>query len=119
MDRDELIEALQGGGAASSLCREALLAGAGVVFHSGLVATADLRTIYRRRAEHLSRLGIEAVDAEDAADKLDRTTHGNLAIARVESPDGRHFFQVFLDPARQHVVACLAVPDETGGSEPT
>jgi len=110
MDRDKLVAALDGAGIAGELCRDALLAGADLHVLPGLVPTRELRTIYRRRAEHLRSHGIEAIDADQAADELDRTPHADLVVGRVESEPGGHFFQLFLDPTRERVVACLAVP---------
>ena len=88
----------------------------------GAVATAELRTIYRRRAEHLRQHGAPAVDADDAADaadRLDQTAHTDLVVGRVDGGLGRHVFQLFFDAAAEHVVACLAIPDQQRTNEST
>lgn len=83
MEREHLIAALTGAGEAATLCRQALLDDAELVMSPSTVPTAD---------------------------RLDRTAHAELAVARVDGGPGGHVFQLFLDPARQQVVACLAVP---------
>ncbi|HXH78362.1 hypothetical protein [Nocardioides sp.] len=110
MDREHLLAALEDAGEAAALCRHALLEGAALDLHPGSVPTAALRDIYRSRAEHLRDHEIAAVGADDAADRLDRTSHASLRIGAVDGGPGGHFFQLFLDPAGEELVACLAVP---------
>jgi hypothetical protein len=115
VNQEQLLAALSGAGEAAGLCRRALLTGAELEVFPGVVPTAELRTIYRRRAEHLRRTGIAAIDADEAADRLDRTTHVDLVIGKVDGGPGDHFFQLFFDPAIEHLVACLTVPAESRG----
>lgn len=114
VDRTELITKLEGAGAAAELCRKALLDGAELEVFPGVVSSTELRTIYRRRAEHLRQTGVQAIGADEAADRLERTPDTDLVIAKVAGLGG-HFFQLLLDPALEGVVACLAVPARSSG----
>ncbi len=121
MDREHLIAALGDvgqGGEAGALCRQALLDGAELVMLPGTVPTAALREIYRSRAEHLRQRRVPAIGADEAADQLERSAHATLRIGSVDGGPGSHFFQLFLDPAGEQVVACLAVPDQDEATEP-
>ncbi|MCW2834372.1 MAG: hypothetical protein JWN68_2325 [Nocardioides sp.] len=111
MDREHLLAALAraDAGDATDLCRQAVLEGAELDVAPMSVPTAALRGIYRSRAEHLLEHEVAAVGAHDAADRLDRTSHASLRIGSVAGGRG-HFFQLFLDPAGQELVACLMVP---------
>lgn len=113
MDRDQLISALAGAGEAARLCREALLAGAELEVSPRIVATSELRAIYRSRAEHLRAQGTPAVGADEAADELDRTAFPELRIARVTGgaqAGTQSGFQVFLDQQLGRVITCVALP---------
>lgn len=105
-----MLSALVGRPGAAALCLKDLEAGAHFEVFPGLVATGELRTIYRRRAKHLATQGINSIDAEEAADRLERTTHANLGLGKVDGGSSGHFFQLFFDPSLSHLIACLAVP---------
>lgn len=111
MDRDLLLAALADAGDTAELCRAALLANADLRVLPGTVPTADLRSAYRSRAEHLAQQGSDdtAIGAAEVADRLERTDHVELVVARVSGGSTASVFQVFLDPGQRTVVACLAV----------
>jgi hypothetical protein len=111
VDRVQLVSALDGSTGAAALCREDLEHGARLVVLPGLVGVDELRSVYRRRAEHLARQGTAAMDAFEAADKLDATTHVEVALGKVEGGPSGYFFQLFFDPQLEEVIACLAVPE--------
>jgi hypothetical protein len=110
MDPERLVGALADRGAAADLCRDAVASGAELVLLPGRVPADELRTIYRRRAEHLQVTGTAAIGADEAADRLDQTAHQELVIGKVDCGPEGHFFQLFFDPAVEHVIACVAVP---------
>ena len=110
VDRERLTSALVGRSGAAELCREDLKSGAHFEVLPGLVAADDLRTIYRRRAEHLAAQGIDSIGADEAADRLEETGHASLGLGKVDGGSSGYFFQVFFDPSLSDVIACLAVP---------
>jgi hypothetical protein len=109
VDRDVLIDMLSGRGPAAEMCRNDLLEGAHFEVMPGLVDAPALESIYRRRAQHLQDHGMNAIAAFEAADALASTSSGQLALAKVESGPSHHFFQLFLEPHLDGLVACLAV----------
>lgn len=71
--------------------------------------TANLLTIYRRRAAHVEAIGLPTVGFRDAVQRLEQTPHETLRLAGVDSASGHPACVVFLAPDEPVVVAALAV----------
>ena len=71
--------------------------------------TANLLTIYRRRAAHVEDIGLPTVGFRDAVERLEQTPHETLRLAAVDSASGHPACVVFLSPTEPEVVAALAV----------
>jgi hypothetical protein len=68
---------------------------------------AHFATIYRRRAEHVRRAGLDARGLDDAVERFENAdVIGALAIVQGSERE----YPVFLTPDADAVVACLSVP---------
>jgi len=74
-----------------------------------LASTANLLTIYRRRASHVHEIGLPTLGFEEIVQRLETTPYMGLRLAVVEI-EGRHLWCViFLAPDEPKVVGALAV----------
>lgn len=80
------------------------------------VATSSLQTIYRRRAEHVRKVGLPVLDFDEAVRKLQTTEHDKLRLALGTGRGGQPACVAFLAQDSSAVVAVLAVlaPDDEG-----
>jgi hypothetical protein len=110
VDVTQVVSALNGLPGAAVMCRDDLEHGARLVVLPGLVDAGEIRTAYRRRAEHLDGQGADASEAYAAAERLEATSAPDLALGKVEGGPSGHIFQLFLTPRLDEVVACLVLP---------
>jgi hypothetical protein len=120
-DRESLLGAFTADEEADTACLSALAAGA--VYREppdDLVETANLVTIYDRRAQHLADRGVATVGFERAVERL-RLVGGSVRIGSVHTDDFNFLF--FVDATEPVVVACcggaasrLPIPSGTGRS---
>jgi hypothetical protein len=94
-------------------CRDDLERGARLDSFPALIATSELRGIYRRRAEHLDAQGSDATGAFETAEALEATSHAELALAKVSGGSSGLVFQLFLTPRLDEVVACVVSTGST------
>ena len=71
--------------------------------------TANLLTIYRRRAAHVEAIDLPTIGFREAVERLEQTPHETLRLAGIDGAGGRPSCIVFLSPAESEVVAALAV----------
>jgi hypothetical protein len=107
----DLLVLLTGTTGAAADCREDLEHGGRLDTFPALVVTKELRAVYRRRAEHIDAQGGDAAGAFETADALDATSHTELALAKVSGGSSGRIFQLFLTPALDQVIACIALPE--------
>jgi hypothetical protein len=110
VDVEQIVAAMSGLPGAAAACRADLEHGARLVVLPGLVDAAEIRTAYRRRAEHLAVLGAEAADAFEVADRLEAAAVDDLALGKVTGGPSGQIFQLFLAPRLGSVIACVALP---------
>lgn len=72
-------------------------------------STANLLTIYRRRATHVEEIGLPTIGFRDVVERLEQTPHEALRLAGIEGANGYPWCVVFLSPTEPTVVAALAV----------
>jgi hypothetical protein len=106
--REELRVALNPAHEAERACIAALDGGASVHASSETVFRDHLLTIYKRREEHLERLGARTIGSDDFIERLSAADE-RLHIASVD--DDEWHFVVFMDSERR-VVSTWGV--ETG-----
>lgn len=75
----------------------------------GPAHTANLLTIYRRRADHVEAIGLPTLGFREAVQRLEETSHETLRLAGVEGAKGYPWCVLFLAPDEPAVVASLAV----------
>ena len=73
------------------------------------VSTAELLTIYRRRAQHVRRIGLPTLGFDETVAKLESTRHERLHLALGTGRGGRPACVAFLADDLSEVVAVLAV----------
>jgi len=93
------------------VCRATLADDAAVVHADwgAQVATADLLTIYRRRASHVRDIGLPTLGFDETVERLEATPHATLRLASVEPGRGYPRCVISLAPDQPAVVAALAV----------
>ncbi|MBL7524713.1 hypothetical protein I6A84_43410 [Frankia sp. CNm7] len=101
MEREQLAGILRGDGEVVRLCREALLRDAAFqVWHDGDAAlTPAVASIYSRRAKLIRKRGQTSLGVDDR-------------------PANGYYFQLFITPALDRVIACLAVGSVPHGNTP-
>jgi hypothetical protein len=72
-------------------------------------STANLLTIYRRRAEHARRIGLPTLGFDETVVNLESTRHERLRLALGTGPGGHPSCVAFLADDLSEVVAVLAV----------
>lgn len=72
-------------------------------------STANLLTIYRRRAEHVRRIGLPTLGFDETVEKLEATGHESLTLALGTGQGGHPHCVAFLTRDLSEVVAALAV----------
>lgn len=70
---------------------------------------ANLLTIYRRRADHLRRIGLPTLGFDETVERLETTSHERLALALGTGQGGHPSCVAFLAEDLSEVVAALAV----------
>ena len=73
------------------------------------VSTANLHAIYRRRAEHVRRIGLPTLGFDETVLNLESTQHERLRLAVGTGRDGHPTCVAFLADDLSEVVAVLAV----------
>ncbi len=83
-------------------------------------STANLLTIYRRRTEHVRRIGLPTLVFDETVANLESTRHERLRLALCKGPGGHPSCVAFLADDRSDVVAVLAVlgPPRRGSTRP-
>lgn len=71
--------------------------------------TAILLTIYRRRGDHVRRIGLPTLGFDETVEKLEATGHEQLTAALGTGPGGHPSCIAFLSPDLSEVVAAVAV----------
>ncbi|VXC56225.1 RidA family protein [Nocardioides sp. AX2bis] len=106
---------------ASHDCADAIGRGSRPETFPGRATTANLLTIYRRRAAHVVAVGLEHAGFDRTVDDLATCGHPELRLAEVtDHTAGRHYV-LFVAPETDDVVACLWVRSErpaTGAQDP-
>jgi hypothetical protein len=100
----------------------AVVADANAVIHHGLPenlsAIQDQLTTWRRRAEHVRRIGLPVVGMDEAVRALTATDHERVRVVGL-TPVGRYPSCVlFISPGGDEVVAALAVTGPVPGDGP-
>jgi len=108
MDRAALISALRTD-PASQACSVALTEGADFEVAEGTTASADLVTIYARRAKHVAAIGLEHGGFDQALSDLEAHEAGKVRLGQVTDRAGERHYQLFLAADSDDVVACLWV----------
>lgn len=72
-------------------------------------ATANLLTIYRRRAEHVRAIGLPTIGFEETVDRLEATSHERLTVGLGSGQGGHPWCVAFLTEDLSEVIAVLAV----------
>lgn len=94
---------------ASHDCADAIRRGARPETFPGRPTTANLLTIYRRRAAHVVAVGVEHAGFDSAVEDLAASGQQTVRLAPVvDDVAGRHYL-LFLAPDTDDVVACLWV----------
>jgi hypothetical protein len=112
MEKAELISALVRTDAASRACSAAVTGGADFEVFKGTTATADLITIYSRRAKHLEAIGLEHGGFGEALADLEACRAGAVRLGLVTDRSEQRHYQLFLSADAEEVVACLWVHHE-------
>ena len=112
MDRSALIGAFQRRDPVSEACRTALAEGAAFEVFDGTTDVTSLVTIYTRRAEHVSAIGLEHGGFEQALTELRARPAEEVRLGQVTDGVGQRHYQLFLAPDTDDVVACLWVHRE-------
>lgn len=94
---------------ASHDCADSIGRGARPETFPGRPTTANLLTIYRRRAAHVVAVGVEHAGFDSAVEDLAASGQQTVRLAPVvDDVAGRHYL-LFLAPDTDDVVACLWV----------
>lgn len=114
-DRESLLGAFTADEEADTACRSALAAGA--VYREpsdGVVESANLVTIYDRRARHLAKGGVATIGFERAVERL-RLIGGPVRIGSAHADDFNYVF--FVDATESVVVSCCGVAASAASPE--
>lgn len=74
-----------------------------------LMPTANLVTIYRRRANHVEAIGLPTVGVRETVERLAQTTLDTLRVVGAISQGGYPACVMFIAPQEPVVVAAFAV----------
>lgn len=117
MERSRLIQLLAGEGEARLLSRSALSAGAEYEVWPEAVPVQRLLAVYERRERGTRRSGQSTIGFGDALDALRAYDGADLSIGFIDDRGrGGYYFQLFMDPELDGVVACLGVDSPRGDS---
>jgi len=72
-------------------------------------STANLLTIYRRRAEHVRTIGLPTLGFDETVERLEATTHDRLTPAGGTARGGHPSCVAFIAEDLSEVVAAVAV----------
>lgn len=72
-------------------------------------STADLLTIYRRRADHVEEIGLPTLGFRETVDRLALTPHERLRLVLISGASGHPWCVLFTAPDEPELVAVLAV----------
>lgn len=72
-------------------------------------ATANLLTIYRRRADHVDEIGLPTLGFRESVDRLAATGHDRMRLVLVTGASGYPWCVLFVAPHEADLVAILAV----------
>jgi hypothetical protein len=119
MKRMDLVKLLEGDGEAFRLCRSALTRGADFKVWVEPASTRDTASIYFRRMRTMSRTGQPSIGVAEAVADLRACTEAELLIGYVDDrPKDGYYFQIFMVPNFERVIACLGVRPSVADSEP-
>lgn len=72
-------------------------------------ATANLLTIYRRRASHVRTVGLPTLGFDETVHRLESTSYEQLRLVAIEGPERYPWCLLFASPELTEIVAALAV----------
>lgn len=117
MERSRLIQLLAGEGEVRLLSRSALSSGAPYEVWPEAVATQRLLAVYERRQRGTRRSGQSSIGFSGALDALRAYGGADLSIGFIDDRSrGGYYFQLFMDPEMNTVVACLGIESPGSGS---
>jgi hypothetical protein len=114
VDRDVLVQLLDGGREAFSACRQSVLAGGRVWVSDDVQPASGLARIYRRRAGHTQRRGVPTLGFSAAVQALHDYGERQVRLGAVDVDDPPYHFQLFFDENLTSIVACLGVDQDPG-----
>ncbi|MDX3524837.1 hypothetical protein [Streptomyces scabiei] len=115
----ELAELLVGDREIFRLCRSALTGGADFKVWIEPTSTREIESIYSRRMRTLNRTGQPSIGVAEAVADLKVCAEAELLIGYVDDrPTGGYYFQIFLMPSFEKVIACLGVRPSVVDSDP-
>jgi hypothetical protein len=71
--------------------------------------TANLLTIYRRRASHVRRVGLPTLGFDETVQRLESTSYEQLRLVAIDGPERYPWCLLFASPELTEIVAALAV----------
>jgi hypothetical protein len=112
MERDQLVELLNGPGGAGIACRQALLDGATFLVWKGCAAADRMVPAYERRQRHAVAEGVATLGLPEALVALRAMGTEQLRLGQVTLLDNTYSFMLFLAADLSVVVACLGIESD-------
>ena len=112
MERDQLVELLDGPGDAGSACRHALLDGAAFLVWEGSAAADRMIPAYERRQRRAAAEGMATLGFSEALVALRAMGTQQLRLGQVALLDNTYRFMLFLAADLSAVVACLGIESD-------
>jgi hypothetical protein len=112
MERDQLVELLDGPGDAGSACRHALIDGAAFLVWQGSAAADRMVPAYERRLRRAAAEGMATIGFQEALVALRAVGRQQLRLGQVALLDNTYRFMLFLAADLSAVVACLGIESD-------